>query len=66
MPNSNLSGYSTASKPAIAMISAEMARKDSENATPISYLKWMPCVFDNERLNKLLKWNEVANFKHFV
>ena len=32
MPNSNLSGYSTASKHAIAMINAEMKRKDEENA----------------------------------
>ena len=32
MPNSNLSGYSTASKHAITMINAEMARKDAENA----------------------------------
>ena len=32
MPNSNLSGYSTASKHEIAKINAEMARKDAENA----------------------------------
>ena len=26
------------------------------NVTPISYLKWIPCVFDSERINKLLNW----------
>ena len=31
MPNSDASGYSTASKQAISLISAEMARKDAEN-----------------------------------
>ena len=31
MPNSNLLGYSTASKQAIALINAEIARKDAEN-----------------------------------
>ena len=35
------------------------------NSTPISYLKWMPYVFDNERLNKLLKLNWKTSVYHF-
>ena len=35
MPNSNLSGYSATSKHAIAMINAEMARKDAETAKKV-------------------------------
>ena len=66
MPNSDASGYSTASKHAIVTITSEMARKDDENAIKDVKAAADLAKKDEEMMQIRTQMEEIAKFAYIA